>query len=176
MEIERGRGVQAASREGLINESLDQLQQGLEEAATVASSESGQRRNAPREADAGDLLAELGDLRRALERAQAQARSQTPNGRNGGAPGTQSAEARNGQAGQDGGQGGEQGQGQQGQRGQGGAQPGSQGGRGGGADGGAGNFGAGGSGADFNGGGRFLSSERQRANGPLPPLEREALR
>jgi hypothetical protein len=155
-EIERGRGVQAASRDGLINEGLEQLQQSLDEAASVAAGENGERRSAQRDANPGDLLAELSDLRRALERARAQGLAQ--NGRNQGEAGTQSADARNGQAGQDGGQTGQQGQGEGSQQGQGGNQPGGQGGRDGGAEGGEGDFGRAGGGQNLGGGnGRFLS-------------------
>jgi hypothetical protein len=175
-EIERGRGVQAATREGLINEGLEQLQQSLEEAATVAASENGERRNGPRDANANDLLAELGDLRRALERARAQGVAQ--NGRNAGEAGTRSPDAREGQAGQDGGRSGQQGQGQQaGERGQGGSQPGNEGGQAGGADGGEGDFGrvGGGGGPDGGARGRFLGGGPINS-GAVPEQDRQALR
>ena len=115
-EIERGRGVQAATREGLITESLQQLQQKLEQAAAVAATESGGRNGQEQRAEPGDLLAELGELRRALERARQAAQDQQglAQGNRGGDPGAQSPDARDGQSGQQGGQTG-QGQGGQGQ-------------------------------------------------------------
>jgi hypothetical protein len=115
-EIERGRGVQAATREGLITESLQQLQQRLEQAASVAATESGGRNGQENRAEPGDLLAELGELRRALERARQAAQDQQglAQGNRGGDPGAQSPDAREGQSGQQGGQTG-QGQGGQGQ-------------------------------------------------------------
>ena len=172
-EIERGRGVQAASRDGLINEGLEQLQQGLDEAASVAAGENGERRTAQRDANPGDLLSELSDLRRALERARAQGVAQ--NGRNQGEAGTRSPDARDGQAGQEGGRSGQQGQGQGNQPGQGGNQPGNQGGQNGGADGGGGDFGRAGGGTDFGGGrGRFTSGGGRLA--PLTESDRRALR
>ncbi|HXC57840.1 MAG TPA: hypothetical protein VN645_00905 [Steroidobacteraceae bacterium] len=182
LEIERGRGVQAAAREGLISESLQQLQQGLEEAASLAGNEQGERRNGARKANPDDLLAELGDLRRALERAKAQGMAQ--NGQNGGDAGTRSPEARNGQAGQSGGQTGQQGEGAQsqsaqGQQGQGGAQAGNQAGNQGGPNGGRQNGGIGGpnnfgGGADWGGRGRLVGGNLNV--GQLTPGEREALR
>jgi hypothetical protein len=172
-EIERGRGVQAASRDGLINEGLEQLEGSLDEAASVAAGENGERRSAQRDANPGDLLSELSDLRRAVERARAQGLAQ--NGRNQGEAGTQSADARDGQAGQDGGRTGQQGQGEGGQRGQGGNQPGNQGGQNGGADGGGDDFGRAGGGTDFGGGrGRFVSGGGQLA--PLTEADRRGLR
>jgi hypothetical protein len=165
--------VQAASRDGLINEGLEQLQQSLDEAASVAAGENGERRTAQRDANPGDLLSELSDLRRALERARAQGVAQ--NGRNQGEAGTRSPEARDGQAGQDGGQSGQQGQGEGRQQGQGGNQPGGQGGRNGGADGGGDDFGRAGGGTDFGGGrGRFVSGGGRLA--PLTDSDRRALR
>lgn len=172
-EIERGRGVQAASRDGLINEGLEQLQQGLDEAASVAAGENGERRTAQRDANPGDLLSELSDLRRALERARAQGLAQ--NGRNQGEAGTRADQARDGQAGQQGGRTGQQGQGEGSQPGQGGDQPGQQGGRNGGADGGGGDFGRAGGGSVFGDGrGRFISGNGQI--GPLTDQDRRALR
>jgi hypothetical protein len=104
--------LQAATREGLITESLQQLQQKLEQAASVAATESGGRNGQAKSAEPGDLLAELGELRRALERArQAQGLAQ---GNRGGDPGADSPNARDGQAGQQGGQTGQQGQSSQG--------------------------------------------------------------
>jgi hypothetical protein len=71
-DIERGRGVQAASREGLISDSIEQLKQSLEEAASTATTESNEQGERKRAAGAEDLLAEVGELRRTLERAQQQ--------------------------------------------------------------------------------------------------------
>jgi hypothetical protein len=73
-EIERGRGAQAATREGLITEAMENLQRNLEQAASVAAGESGAQAGQGQgrgNAEPGDLLAELGDLRRALQEAQA---------------------------------------------------------------------------------------------------------
>jgi hypothetical protein len=173
-DIERGRGVQAATREGLISESLQRLQQTLDEAAAAAATESGPRQQG-READAGDLLAELGELRRALERARQQGLAQNPRG---GDPGARSPNAREGQAGQDGGQAGQQGQGGQGQAGEGGSQPGQAGGANGGADGGAGDFGQMGGGGNRGGAnGRFISGGIRAGNErvPLSGTQRQAL-
>jgi hypothetical protein len=65
MELERGRNLPAAARDALITESLESLEQGLGEAARVAISES--REPGPAQAaEPGELLAELGELRRAL--------------------------------------------------------------------------------------------------------------
>jgi hypothetical protein len=72
-EIERGRGAQAATREGLITEAMENLQRNLEQAASVAAAESGAQGGQGQGrggAEPGDLLAELGDLRRALQEAQ----------------------------------------------------------------------------------------------------------
>ena len=107
LEIERGRGLQAAARDGLITESLQQLERDLGEAATLAAGESGNRRGEP-QAEAGDLLAELAELRSAIERArQGQRSAQGQQGGQQQGQGQQSAQ------GQQGGQ--QQGQGQQGQ-------------------------------------------------------------
>jgi hypothetical protein len=170
-DIERGRGVQAATREAVIAESLQKLQQSLDQAAESAAAESGSQRKQGREADAGDLLAELGDLRRALERARQQGVAQNQSGS--GDAGTRSPNAQEGQAGQDGGKAGQQGQGGQGQAGQGGNQPGQQGGATGGADGGVGDFGRIGGGRDGGGnGGRFIGGRVPLLSGG----ERQALR
>ncbi len=69
-DIERGRGVEAVTREGFIGEALQNVEQQLAEAADLAANESGRGRQQGRQADAGDLLAEIGELRRAFERAQ----------------------------------------------------------------------------------------------------------
>ncbi len=118
-DIERGRGVQAASREALITESLQQLQQKLEQAASVAATESGGRGGQEKRAEPGDLLAELGELRRSLDRARQNAQNQNglAQGNRSGDPGAKSPDAREGQAGQQGGQTGQQGQSGQGQAG-----------------------------------------------------------
>jgi hypothetical protein len=179
-DIERGRGAQAATREGLITESLQQLQRGLDEAASVAATESGGRSNESRAAEPGDLLAELGDLRRALERARQQGVAQA--GRNNGEAGTQSPDASEGQRGQDGGRSGEQGQGGQGQGGQTGGQPGQQGqqgGQNGGGDGGAGGDAFLGGGANRGGArvGPLVAGNRGRdGRDPAQIAERQALR
>jgi hypothetical protein len=138
-ELERGRGLQAATREGLITESLQQLQQKLEQAASVAATESGGTKGQEKRAEPGDLLAELGELRRALERARQAAQTQhgLAQGNRGGDPGADSPDAREGQAGQQGGQTGQQGQGGQGQASNSGG-PGQQGGPNGGREGGVG--------------------------------------
>ncbi|MET0282712.1 MAG: hypothetical protein ABW278_16515 [Steroidobacteraceae bacterium] len=193
-DIERGRGVQAATRESVVTDTLQRLQQSLEQAADTAESESG-RRQQGREADAGDLLAELGDLRRALDRArsQQQARnqgdSQSESQSGQGQAGASSPNAREGQQGQAGGQQGEGGQGQsqgspgqsgqggQGQASAGGNTPGPQGGAGGGANGGSGNFGIAGAGGDgFRGGNGRFEGGGLRQGVPLVGADREALR
>ena len=105
-EIERGRGVQAASRDGLITEGLEQLQQKLEEAASWrdrarAASDDGQR-----DAEPGDLLAELADCAARWNVRGAQGLAQE--GRSQGEAGTQSpmrAMARPGRTGASGQQG-----------------------------------------------------------------------
>ncbi|MEP7312749.1 MAG: hypothetical protein ABI859_09200, partial [Pseudomonadota bacterium] len=69
MELERGRAAQAATRDGIITESLESLQQGLDEAARVAAREAkAGEKGEPAQAD--ELLAELGELRRAVDEAQ----------------------------------------------------------------------------------------------------------
>jgi hypothetical protein len=73
MEIERGRGLQAAARERLITEAMNALANDLSRAAQVAANESQQRRKGgPEEATPEELLAELGELRRAWQQAQAE--------------------------------------------------------------------------------------------------------
>lgn len=134
LEIERGRGLQAATREGLITESLEQLQQKLDQAASVAATESGGNNPQQRRAEPEDLLAELGELRRAIERARQQGLAQANPG---GDPGAQSPDASEGQGGQQGGQTG-QGQSGQGQASAAGGQAGERGGLNGGRDGGRG--------------------------------------
>jgi hypothetical protein len=187
-DIERGRGVEAATREGFIGEALQRLQQQLGEAASTASNESGRGSQKGREADAGDLLAELGELRRQLDRARqdiAQNQNQRGGGQPGqGQPGAQSQSASEGQGGQAGGQQGQQGEGGQGQGGQnGGSQQAGQAGQGGangnddGGVGGAGNFGGG---ADRLGGRGLRAGGPIRfgneAIRPLTEAERQAIR
>ena len=71
-EIERGRGEPALVREPLIGESLQGLQQQLAEAGQLASAEAGEGSAGAGPARPDDLLAELGQLRRALQQAGAQ--------------------------------------------------------------------------------------------------------
>lgn len=65
-EIMYGRAREAAPREGIITSVLEQLEEGLRETARVAAAENDRRRNDVR---AEQLLAELGELRRAVEAA-----------------------------------------------------------------------------------------------------------
>ncbi len=177
-DIERGRGVQAATNDPVISDTLQRLQQRLANAADIASAESGARQQ-DRKADAADLLAELGNLRRALDRAREQALAQNQSGN--GDPGAQSPQAREGQRGQAGGQSGQQGQGGQGQRGQQGqganpqqlAQAGGQNGN---APGGSGNLRAPGTGTRNAGGGSRLGGGRLIGGQvPLNASQRELL-
>jgi hypothetical protein len=92
-EIYYGRAREAAPREGLITDALDTLNQDLRDAVAQAAAEGKEK---PDDATAEALLAQVAELRRALQDAQQQA---------------------NGESGQQGGQG-QQGQGQQGQQGQ----------------------------------------------------------
>lgn len=71
IDLERGRATDAATRDGLITEALEALEQQLGQTARVAASEAGQRGRGtePGEVTAEELLAELGELRRALEQA-----------------------------------------------------------------------------------------------------------
>ena len=66
-EIERGRGESALVREPLIGESLQGLQQQLAEAGQLASAEAGEASAGTGPAKPDELLAELGQLRRALQ-------------------------------------------------------------------------------------------------------------
>ncbi|MEO6080093.1 MAG: hypothetical protein ABIQ86_09985 [Steroidobacteraceae bacterium] len=202
-DILNDRGARAAVLDGNITQALRDASEQLGEAAQLAANETdrGKRQPGGREADVGDLVAEVGELRRLLDRASqdAAARNQQGRGqqagqqgngqqrgeqggeqnqRGGGEPGAQSGNASEGQQGQPGGQSGQQGQGGQGQRGgqQGGnqqaGQPG-QGGANGGGDGGAGNSGNFGGGADRIGGfGGRVSGEVR----PLTDAERKMLR
>ena len=90
MEIERGRGLQAAAREPLITEAMEALENDLAKAAQIASNEAQKRKNGKQEASPEELLAELSDLRRAWQQAQAEqqrlaagdgeGKSRSPNG------------------------------------------------------------------------------------------------
>jgi hypothetical protein len=184
-DVERGRIAEAASSDPVITDRLQRLQENLARAAETAAAESGARQRS-RQADAGDLLAELGNLRRALDRAREQAMSQNQSGS--GDPGANAPDAREGQQGQAGGQQGEQGQGGQGQRGQDGQrgnqqasqqpdQPGQQGGEPGNAPGGRGNLEIGGLG-NLQGGGFRPSQDLRLAGGAVVPngSQRELLR
>jgi hypothetical protein len=82
LELERGRGVQAAARERLITEALENLENDLSQAARVAANEARQQKSQKNEATPEELLAELSDLRRAWQLAQAG--QQGRNGQRGG--------------------------------------------------------------------------------------------
>jgi hypothetical protein len=71
MELERGRGIQAAAREQLITEALENLENDLGEAARMAANEARRQRSQKNEATPEELLAELSELRRAWQLAQA---------------------------------------------------------------------------------------------------------
>jgi hypothetical protein len=75
LELERGRGLQAATRERLLTEALENLDNDLDEAARIASNEARQRRSEKNEASPEELLAELSELRRAWQLAQANAQA-----------------------------------------------------------------------------------------------------
>ena len=72
MEIERGRGLQAAAREPLITEAMEALENDLSKAAQIASNEAQKKKNGKEDASPEELLAELSDLRRAWQQAQAE--------------------------------------------------------------------------------------------------------
>ncbi len=84
MEIERGRGMQAAAREPLITEAMEALENDLSRAAQIASNEAQKKTNGKQEASPEELLAELSDLRRAWAQAQLEqqrlAEGRGPNG------------------------------------------------------------------------------------------------
>jgi hypothetical protein len=82
-ELERGRGLQAATRERLITEAMENLQNDLDQAARMASNEARQRRPGQEEASPEELLAELSELRRAWANAQANANQRGALGPNG---------------------------------------------------------------------------------------------
>jgi hypothetical protein len=115
MELERGRGLQAAGREPLITEAMEALESDLRGAAQVAATEAQQRRKGKDEASPEELLAELAELRRAWQAAQAEQQrlAQERGGQRGRGPGGEIdpnspdvqrrlAELRNGQRGQPG--------------------------------------------------------------------------
>ena len=68
-EIDRGRGESALAREPLIGEALQGLQQQLVEAGQLAATEAGEGSQGAGSAKPDELLAELGQLRRALQQA-----------------------------------------------------------------------------------------------------------
>ncbi len=73
MELERGRGIQAAGRERLITEAMESLENDLRGAAQIAANETQQKRKGGKEqATPEELLAELSELRRAWQLAQAE--------------------------------------------------------------------------------------------------------
>ncbi len=165
LEIERGRTTQAASRDGIITESLESLERSLAESASVASGEVRRGGGGPEQASPDELLAELASLRRAVEEArQGAAREGLASNGNGQQPGNAAdAEGQPGQQGQQGqqGQGQQPGSGQQGGQQSGGQQQGGGGGGGGGAWGGsAWNGGA------WNGG--WGGSDRGAVRGEVP--------
>jgi hypothetical protein len=83
-EIARGRLQEAASRQGLITESLEGLRQDLNEATRVAATEAAQT---PAENNsAEDMLAELTAIRRAWEEAQSRPQDRVPEKGTGQAP------------------------------------------------------------------------------------------
>ncbi|HUG72719.1 MAG TPA: hypothetical protein VMK82_04780 [Steroidobacteraceae bacterium] len=184
-QIEGGQERNAANLDWVITDNLERLAENLESAAQVAASETGRRQAPAGEASTEDLAAELGDLRRMMDRAREQSQAQN---RVGGDAGTAAPNAQEGQAGQQGGgqqgQQGEGGQGQQGQGGQGqgqqqgqagqgqqqGNSPGQQGGAPGGADGGGGNRGQFGAGNDrFANNGRFIGGTGSRETVAIAP-------
>lgn len=84
-EIRYGRAREAAPREGLIAEALENLERDLRVVARIAGNESQDRRES---ADPQQLLAELGELRRALRQAEeAQAAGQAGEQGSGQSPG-----------------------------------------------------------------------------------------
>jgi hypothetical protein len=173
LELERGRAVQAAARDGLITEALENLKNDLGEAARVASAEGNRPGREGNEASPEELLAELAELRRAWAEAQARAAEEARNG-GGGEPNE------NGQPGE----GGEQQEGQEGDSRSAQNQSGSQ--SGGNANGGAQDGGARTAGGNRVGGwagwnsgpwsGHFIEGERGRLNAWNPPYAGDRLR
>ncbi|HMN46149.1 MAG TPA: hypothetical protein PKE27_16340 [Povalibacter sp.] len=88
MEVRYGRARDAAPREGLIADALDVLESNLRVVAQIAASE---RETSQEGADPQRLLAELGELRRALR--EAGGAGESPRGQS-----SQSGEAQNGEA------------------------------------------------------------------------------
>jgi hypothetical protein len=80
LELERGRGLQAATRERLITEAMENLESDLNQAARVAANEVRRRSSEKNEATPEELLAELSELRRAWAQAQADALARARNG------------------------------------------------------------------------------------------------
>jgi hypothetical protein len=76
MDLERGRMLEAATREGLITEALQALESGVGQAAQVAANEA-RNSHGDEAATPDELLAELAELRRAWQQAQAQNQSQS---------------------------------------------------------------------------------------------------
>lgn len=70
-EIRYGRARDAAAREGLIAEGLDMLEKNLRDAAAFAANDKGRQST---RADPEELLAQIGELRRALEEARREGR------------------------------------------------------------------------------------------------------
>jgi len=122
-EIYYGRAREAAPREGLITDALDTLNQDLHDAAVQAAAEGKEK---PDSATAEALLAQVAELRRALQDAQQQANGESDGKGQQGQRAQQAQRGQEGQAGQDG-QPGQDGQqqareGQQGSQGQDGRQ------------------------------------------------------
>jgi hypothetical protein len=92
-EIYYGRARDAAPREGLITDALETLDQDLREAAIQAASERSQRRDT---ATTDDLLAQVAELRRAVQSAQ-RANSQPVGEQPGNSPGRREQDQRNSQ-------------------------------------------------------------------------------
>jgi hypothetical protein len=119
-EIYYGRAREAAPREGLITDALDTLQQDLRDAVAQAAAEG---KDKPESATAEALLAQVAELRRALQDAQEQASSQGSQKGEQGQRGERSRQGQQGQEGQQGQQGEQDGQqqasaGQEGRQGQ----------------------------------------------------------
>ena len=89
MELERGRGLQAAGRERLITEAMEALETDLGQAARVAANEARQQRDNKNDATPEELLAELSELRRAWQLAQAGQRGQDGSPQSGGGAASQ---------------------------------------------------------------------------------------
>jgi hypothetical protein len=171
IELERGRAMQAAARDGLISEALAALQNDLNDAAQLAAGEAREPGRDANEASPEELLAELAELRRAWADAQSRAADRN-GGREGAAdPSAQEGDSRSAQAGgQNGSQSGSP---------SGGSQEGN---ANGGPNGPNGTRTAGGTNANGWGGwnsgpwsGHFIEGERGRLNAWNPPLAGERL-